>query len=124
MDLDFFRRAGQRLAAREPAMLDFSMLVAMLRLRQAASPGARAQATASPLPWQRNVDSIVELLSGGTRWREASLARAGSFSPRLARQHAVNANEGGVYLGVSSFLEGAALTAPARRRECGTGRGL
>ena len=88
MDLGFLRRAEARFASRNAALLDFGMLVAMLRTQQAASPAAAAQAIAFALPCPE--DPLAELLSGGPAWRQAGAAMRGSFNPAYSRQWCVN----------------------------------
>jgi hypothetical protein len=83
MDLGFFRRAEALLAGRTPARVDFGMLLAALRLHQAASAAARAQAISEALPCPE--DPLAELLSGGSAWRRAAAALRGSFNPAHAR---------------------------------------
>jgi hypothetical protein len=88
MDLGFFRRAEALLASRSAACLDVGVLVATLRLQQAASAAAQAQAIGEALPCPE--DPLAELLSGGPAWRQAAAALRGSFNPALARKGAVN----------------------------------
>ncbi|MEA3001324.1 MAG: hypothetical protein QOH81_112 [Sphingomonadales bacterium] len=88
MDLGFFRRAEALLAGHTAARVDFGMLVASLRLQQAASAAARAQAIGEALPCPE--DPLAELLSGGPAWRQAAAALRGSFNAAQARQGAVN----------------------------------
>jgi hypothetical protein len=88
MDLGFFRRAEALLAGHTAARVDFGMLVASLRLQQAASAAARAQAIGEALPCPE--DPLAELLSGGPAWRQAAAALRGSFNTAQARQGAVN----------------------------------
>ena len=86
--MGFFHRAEALLAGRSPARLDFGMLVATLRLQQAASEAAQAQAIGEALPCPE--DPLAELLSGGPAWRQAAAALRGSFNPAQARKGAVN----------------------------------
>jgi hypothetical protein len=88
MDLGFFHRAEALLAGRTAAHVDFGVLVATLRLQQAASAAARAQAIGEALPCPE--DPLAELLSAGPAWRQAATALCGSFNPALARKGAVN----------------------------------
>ena len=83
MDLGFFRRAEALLAGRPAARLDYGVLVATLRVQQAVSAAAKAQAIGEALP--RPEDSLAELLSSGPAWRQAGTALRGSFNPALAR---------------------------------------
>ena len=81
MDVSFFRRAERVFARRNAARLDYRVLVATLEALQSASPAARsirsARATADLAP---NHDPMVELLLGGTAWREAVGAQGGCFN--------------------------------------------
>ena len=82
MDLGFFRRAEALLAGRTATHVDYGMLVATLRVQQAASAAAQAQAIGeAPLCPE---DPLAELLSGGPAWREAAAALRGSFNPAHA----------------------------------------
>jgi hypothetical protein len=83
MDLGFFRRAEALLAGRAAIHVDFGVLVATLRLQQAASATAQAQAIGEALPCPE--DPLAELLSGGAAWRQAAAAQRGSFNPAYAR---------------------------------------
>jgi hypothetical protein len=87
MDLSFFRRAEQRFASRDPARLDFGMLVATLRSQRDAMPAAPVAVAA---PAERFADPIAEILLGGPAWREAVAAQGGCFNRQVARQGAVN----------------------------------
>jgi hypothetical protein len=81
MDLSFFRRAQMRFASTAPARLDYGVLVATLEAMQSASAAARAvrglgaEGIAAP-----RQDSLVELLLGGSGWREALVAQGGCFN--------------------------------------------
>ena len=88
MDLGFFRRAEALLSGRAATHVDYGMLVATLRLQQAASAAAQAQAIGEALPCPE--DPLAELLSGGSGWRQAVAALRGSFNPAHARKGAVN----------------------------------
>ena len=88
MDLGFFRRVEALLAGRTAAHVDYGVLVATLRLQQADSAAARAQAIGEALPCHE--DPLAELLSGGASWRQAAAALRGSFNPALVRKGAVN----------------------------------
>lgn len=88
MDLSFLRRAEQRFASRTASHPDFGMLSAMLRAQAAATPAARAQASAAK-PGEV-ADPLAEILSAGPCWRLAVAALGGSFNPALAQKRAVN----------------------------------
>src|SRR3569623_3175103 len=96
MDLGFFRRAEARLAGRAVTHVDFGVRVATLRLLQAASAAAQAQAIGESLPCPE--DPLAELLSGGPAWRRAAAALRGSFNPAYARGsfEAAHARKGAV----------------------------
>ncbi len=85
MDLSFFRRAQMRFATGAPARLDYGVLVATLEAMQSASAAARAvrgfgcQGAAAP-----RQDALVELLLGGSGWREALIAQGGCFNAAQA----------------------------------------
>ena len=87
MDLSFFRRAETRFASRSAARLDYGVLVATLEAMQSASAASRAlrglrtEGTAAP-----RHDSLVELLLGGSGWREAIGSQQGSFNPAWAQR--------------------------------------
>ena len=83
MDLGFFRRAEALLSGRAATHVDYGVLVATLRLQQAASAAAQAQAIGEALPCPE--DPLAELLSGGPAWRRAAAALRGSFNPAYAR---------------------------------------
>ena len=87
MDLGFFRRAQTRFASRSAARLDYGVLVATLEAMQSSSAAARAARGLAPegqtAPLQ---DSLVELLGGGSGWREAIAAQRGSFNPDWAQR--------------------------------------
>jgi len=76
MDLNFFRRAERALASSEPARFDYGVLTAALGVAQSA--GARA-ALQPPL----DEHPLVELLSGGPRWREAVRLQGGRFQQSM-----------------------------------------
>ena len=88
MDLSFFRRAERRFASRDPARLDYDLLVALLRARREAlldgAPTPRKPIASGPR------DGIAEILLAGADWREAVWAQGGSFSPGLVRHGSVN----------------------------------
>jgi len=90
MDLSFLRQAEARFASRQPAAIDYGLLVGMLRAHQAQSLAARAGAAVARRPELRN--PLVELLLEGASWRDAVNAQRGSFNPAYARpwQPAVN----------------------------------
>jgi hypothetical protein len=81
MDLSFFRRAQMRFASGSPARLDYGVLVATLEAMQSASAAARAvrglSAEGAAAPRQ---DALVELLIGGSGWRDALTAQGGCFN--------------------------------------------
>ncbi len=85
MDLSFFRRAQMRFAAGAPARLDYRVLIATLEAMQSASPAARAVrgfgGERAEAPRQ---DALVELLLGGSGWREALIAQDGCFNAAQA----------------------------------------
>jgi hypothetical protein len=87
MDLGFFRRAQTRFASRSAARLDYHVLIATLEAVQSSSAAARsvrglaAEPAAAP-----GHASLVELLLAGSGWREAIVARGGSYDPEQARQ--------------------------------------
>jgi hypothetical protein len=84
MDLGFFRRAEALLAGRAATHVDYGMLVATLRVQQAASAAAQAQAIGEAPPCPQ--DPLAVLLSGGPGWRQAAAALRGSFNPAQARE--------------------------------------
>jgi nitroreductase len=89
MDLSFFRRARSRFASRMPARLDYGVLVSTLEAMQSASAAARAvrglgiEGMAAP-----RQDALVELLLGGSGWRDAVVAQGGCFHPAVAMARA------------------------------------
>jgi hypothetical protein len=85
MDLSFFRRAQMRFASRSPARLEYPVLVASLAAVQSASAAARAaRALGSAGEPSPRHDPLVELLLGGSGWREAAAAQRGCFNPGQA----------------------------------------
>jgi hypothetical protein len=81
MDLSFFRRAERVFARRSAAPLDYRVLVATLEALQSASPAARsvrlARETTDLAP---SHDPLVELLLGGSAWRDAVGTQRGCFN--------------------------------------------
>ena len=87
MDLSFFRRAQTGFASRSAARLDYGVLVATLEAMQSASAAARAvRGLGAEGKVAPRHDSLVELLLGGSGWREAIGSQLGSFNPEHAQQ--------------------------------------
>ena len=89
MDLGFFRRQQQGFADRSSAALDYRVLVATLEAMQASSPAARAESAAAGAAASlepANHHPLVELLLGGSGWREAIPAQGGCFNPAAAQR--------------------------------------
>jgi hypothetical protein len=86
MDLGFFRRGLPSEARRSAACLDHGVLTAALQAYQAASVTARTQARGQSCPQLMSLpqDSLVEILLGGPRWREAVDEQGGSFNAAFA----------------------------------------
>ena len=80
MDMAFLRRAQRMLDKREPAPLDFPMLLASLAAQRAAGDGAQAKAVICEGPRPGEEEPLVELLVAGSGWREAVSAQQGCFS--------------------------------------------
>ena len=75
MDVSFHLRAQRLLAERRPALLDHSMLLALLAAQRA---GASA-----PAPEKRRGgadDPLVELVLAGPDWRRAACVQRGCFN--------------------------------------------
>ena len=86
MDLTFFRRAEQRFASPSAARLDYGVLIATLDALQSASPAARAlRGCGGEGIVALGRDPVVELILGGSAWREAIEAQCGSFHRAVAR---------------------------------------
>jgi hypothetical protein len=84
MDLNFFRRGRTGFAGSAPARLDYGMLVATLAAIQSATATARAEhrCAVAGLPARR--DALLDLILGGSGWREAIALQGGSFNPGAA----------------------------------------
>ncbi len=81
MDMAFLRRAERILEEREPARLEYSLLVAALSAQQSALIAARRRVTVRrPCAVTAEDDPLVELLLAGPRWREAATRQRGCFS--------------------------------------------
>jgi len=81
MDLSFFRRAERVFARGTAARLDYRVLVATLEALQSASPAARSVRSAHEVAdLAPRHDPMVELLLGGTAWREAVRTQGGCFN--------------------------------------------
>jgi hypothetical protein len=78
MDHAFFLRA-ERMLAREPAGIDYRMMVASLAAHQAASATARAARSCSRAPAFAPGGALAELLAGGPAWPSALRVQRGSF---------------------------------------------
>ena len=87
MDLAFFRRSQTKLGSPFAAQLDYRVLVATLEAMQSSSASARA-ARGRGMEGQESPhrSGLVELLLGGSDWREAITAQRGSFSPDWAHR--------------------------------------
>jgi hypothetical protein len=87
MDLAFFRRAQMRFASHSAARLDYGVLVATLEAMQSSSAAARAArglgAEGEAAPFH---DGLVELVLGGSGWRDALATQRGSFNPEWAER--------------------------------------
>ena len=81
MDMAFLRRAERILEEREPARLEYSLLVAAVTAQQTTLVTVRnRQAAAPPRPAAAEDDPLTELLLAGPRWREAAMRQRGCFS--------------------------------------------
>ena len=85
MDLGVFRRQ-QSFASRSAARLDYGVLVATLEAMQSGSAAARAEVRAVANGGAEGCaqDPLVELVLGGSGWRDAILAQGGCFNMRCA----------------------------------------
>ncbi len=72
MDMAFFRRAERMLAPHAPARLDHALLLASLAARRAPPPCQPANECVE--------DPLIEILLGGSAWRNASSAQCGCFN--------------------------------------------
>ena len=86
MDLGFFLKR-ERLVRRSAARVEYRVLVATLEAMQTASAAARAEVIANgrrPEPGAAQ-DPLVELVLGGSAWRDAIVAQGGCFHAAHAR---------------------------------------
>jgi hypothetical protein len=86
MDLGYFLNR-ERLVRRSAARVEYRVLVATLEAMQTVSAAARAEVTANgrgadPGPGH---DPLVELVLGGSAWRDAIVAQGGCFHAAHAR---------------------------------------
>jgi hypothetical protein len=86
MDLGFFL-SRERFVRRSAARVEYRVLVATLEAMQTATAGARAEVVANgqgsdPRAGQ---DPLVELVLGGSAWRDAIVAQGGCFHAAHAR---------------------------------------
>lgn len=85
MDLSFFRRGQTRFASRSAAHLDYGVLVATLDAIQATSATARALRGVRSGPGIATAPNpLIDILLGGSGWREAIEAQGGCFNPAQA----------------------------------------
>jgi hypothetical protein len=80
MDMAFLRRAERILEEREPARLEYSLLVAALSAQQTTLVTVRSRQAALPRRAAGEDDPLTELLLAGPRWREAAIRQCGCFS--------------------------------------------
>ena len=86
MDLGFFRHAQTRFAGRTAARLDYRVLVATLEAMQSSSAAARAVRDLGSISEAApRHDGLVELILGGSGWRDAIRSQRGSFNPAAAQ---------------------------------------
>jgi hypothetical protein len=86
MDLSFLQRHQATFTGSSAARLDYGVVIASLDAMQAASPSARALRSSSPEPpCGPGAHPLVELVLGGSNWREAISARCGCFNPEYAQ---------------------------------------
>jgi hypothetical protein len=86
MDESFFQRRQAMFARPSAARLDYGVLVASLDAMQAASPSARAlRSFGCEAGAALGTDPLVEILLGGTHWRDAIAAQCGCFNPAYAQ---------------------------------------
>ena len=80
MDLGFFRRQ-QGFSSRAAARLEYRVLVATLEAMQAGSTAAKAEvrAMAKGSGSGNGHDPLIELVLGGSGWRQAIRAQGGCF---------------------------------------------
>ncbi|MBA3677761.1 MAG: hypothetical protein H0W74_10225 [Sphingosinicella sp.] len=84
--MSLFSRGDISLVSRQPARLDYCVLVATLQALQLATATARAEslcggeANASPA----HREPLAEILLGSDDWQEAVVAQGGSFNPAFA----------------------------------------
>jgi hypothetical protein len=85
MDLGVFRFEQARFAGRAAARLDYGVLVATLQAMQSAGAvRAEVSAAAAGAAPGAAQDPLVELILGGSSWREAIVAQGGCFNAALA----------------------------------------
>jgi hypothetical protein len=85
MDLGFLRR-HQGFASRDSARLDYGVLVATLEAMQSGTAAAKAEvkAVAQARAAGCAQDPLVELVLGGSGWRDAIVAQGGCFNAGCA----------------------------------------
>jgi hypothetical protein len=86
MDLGYFLNR-ERLVRRSTARVEYRVLVATLEAMQTASAAARAEVTANGQGGDQEAgqDPLVELVLGGSAWRDAIVAQGGCFHAAHAR---------------------------------------
>jgi hypothetical protein len=86
MDLGFFINR-ERLVRRSAARVEYRVLVATLEAMQTATASARAEVVANGQGSDPGVgqDPLVELVLGGSAWRDAIVAQGGCFHAAHAR---------------------------------------
>jgi hypothetical protein len=86
MDLGFFLNR-ERFVRRSAARVEYRVLVATLEAMQTATAAARAEVVANREGSDPGVgqDPLVELVLGGSAWRDAIVAQGGCFHAAHAR---------------------------------------